>query len=101
MVRELSPNALKGMEGQQVIVHDCVYDEFDQICTVRLEKGVIYHPRRKKNQVEVYVTGIILENDEFIFQYNPPLFDKCIYGKFRVYSMPKKGKNNEEENESK
>lgn len=96
-MRELSPQAIRCMEGQQVIVHDCIYDEYDQLCVVKLTKEYIYKPNRKRNQVEERITGITLENDEFVFQYVPPFFDKCLYGKFKVYPILKEGEEDEKE----
>ena len=87
-MRKLGIEAIKCMDGQKVIVHDCIYDESDQICTIRIVKKLISNPKSKKHPFKEVISEIILENEEFIFQYCPPFFDKCIYGEFEVYSLP-------------
>ena len=86
-MRELNVQALKYMDGQRVIVHDCEYDEFDQICTVHIVKKYINNHYKKKPPAIEVITEIRLENEEFLFQYVPPLFNKCMYGDFKVYSL--------------
>ena len=79
--RELSYKALLLMEGQEVVVHDCAYDIYDQICIVKLIHGRYLN---KKLKIIDYVSGIILENEEYKFEYD--FRGECINGEFRVRS---------------
>ena len=82
--RELSYKALLFMEGQEVIVHDCEYDVYDQVCVIRLDHR--YYLNKKLKPVN-YVAGIILENEEYRFEYD--FKGECVNGEFRVYSCGK------------
>lgn len=80
-MRELSYKALLLMEGQRVIVHDLAYDCYDQVCKVKLIHG--RYLNKKLKPVE-YISGIILENEEYKFEYD--WNGECKNGGFKVYS---------------
>lgn len=66
------------LEGEKVIVSDLEYDEYDQICTVKIQEfaNII------KNKIFYYKT-IKLVNEEYLFEFDK--FGKCKNGKFLVY----------------
>lgn len=83
-MKTLSLTALSMMEGQQVIVHDLVYDEYDQLCIVMINRRIRHNSHKKKNNYEAICNKIWLENDEFKFEYNED--GTCKNGDFIVYS---------------
>ena len=83
--RKLSYNALKGMKGQQVLVHDLELDIFDQLCTV----DVIETPWYNKRRTGFAVSNIILRNEEYEYVYNAG--GSCRDGEFECYAV-KEGK---------
>lgn len=83
-MRELSLKAISLMDGQKVKVKDIANDVYDQICEVKVKKEPLrIVPNMKPKEV---VTGITLENEEFLFEYDL-LTGKCINGEFKVYSL--------------
>jgi len=83
MGRELGITALTVMDGYKVIVHDDVYDEYDQECIVHLHKVFVPNPKNKDKMIE-RVSEIVLVNDEFTFTYD--MRSGYVNGKFTVYT---------------
>lgn len=81
-MRELSYKAVSLMDGCKVMVHDCEYDEYDQECEVKVYKGFMPHPLKKKKQIE-YNKRVILFNEEFLFEFDQT--GRCVGGEFKVY----------------
>ena len=73
------------MDGCKVIVHDCIYDEYDQECEVQVTKKTFPHPLDKRKTIEC-VTKIALVNEEYLFEYNPR--GQCLNGDFLVFAKP-------------
>lgn len=90
MKRKLKYLALTKMNGQKVIVHDLVYDCYDQICEVKVKEIWKAFYNSKKQQKENYkILKVILFNEEFFFEYD--YYGNCINGNFEVYSLCQKG----------
>lgn len=101
--RKLTFNAIKGMEGMPVLVHDIEYEAYDQLCYVMFDyipttnktMGITEIPRAKvkgkkaPKKEPIAIRNIILKNDEFEFVYD--FLGKCINGEFECYA-PKEDK---------
>lgn len=70
-------------DGQEVIVSDLAYDEYDQICTVVVKERP--HLIKGKKLKIIFYKEITLYNEEFIFEFDS--FGKCKNGEFKVYGM--------------
>ena len=84
-MRELSYKALLYMEGQDVNVIDLEYDCYIQKCEVKLKRQWILNNKLKP---VLYTVGIILENEEYKFEYD--FNGKCLDGDFLVFSLQHK-----------
>ena len=81
-MRQLSFQALRFMDGAEVIVHDLEYDAYDQTCIVCVDK-VIVKKRYRSKKIDAVVNGISLKNEEFLYQYDWE--GNCVNGNFIVY----------------
>lgn len=101
--RRLTFNAIKGMEGMPVLVHDIEYGTYDQLCYVEFDyvpvtnktRGITEVPRVKtkgkpaKKKEPIAIRNIVLKNDEFEFIYD--FLGNCVNGEFECYA-PKEEK---------
>lgn len=84
-MRELSYKALMKMEeDSKVIVYDITNDTYHQECTLHFLRRFVTTGRRGKNIIEEVISGIKLENEEYIFKYD--WLGRCEDGEFKVYS---------------
>lgn len=83
MGRKLPYKTLILMDGQKVIVHDLAYDAYDQICEIKVVEQTLLN--KFTNKFQKIITGIILSNEEYIFEYD--CYGKCINGDFDVETL--------------
>ena len=83
MGRKLPYKTLILMDSQKVIVHDLAYDAYDQICEIKVIEQILLN--KFTNKFQKVITGIILFNDEYTFEYD--CYGKCVNGEFDVESL--------------
>lgn len=98
--RKLTFNALKGMEGMYVLVHDLEMDIYDQLCYIQFSYVPVTDKTReitntpiakrkgkgakKFTKSPIAIREIHLLNEEYKFVYD--FLGRCVNGEFECYA---------------